>query len=133
MEARVLLSYKDSFFIKNTKNHFSASDQQEYTKSCFKENAKILSKNSTTQENITISRQNLLFLLKTQKTATIQQVSGEKIPNIILKRMLKFLQKIPPLRKIVEFQNQKKDNETYKMSFTNQKTNKEKMQSFVPT
>ena len=33
----------------------------------FKENAKILSKNSTTQENITISRQNLFFLLKTQK------------------------------------------------------------------
>ena len=27
----------------------------------FKENANILSKNSTTQENITISRQNLLF------------------------------------------------------------------------
>ena len=27
----------------------------------FKDNAKILSKNSTTQENITISRQNLLF------------------------------------------------------------------------
>ena len=35
--------------------------------SCFKENAKILSKNSTTQEKITISRQNSLFLLKTQK------------------------------------------------------------------
>ena len=33
----------------------------------FKENAKILSKNSTTQENIIISRQNLLFLLKTLK------------------------------------------------------------------
>ena len=29
--------------------------------SCFKENAKILSKNSTTQENITILRQNLPF------------------------------------------------------------------------
>ena len=36
----------------------------------FKENAKI-SKNSTTQENITISRQDLLFLLKTQKTTTL--------------------------------------------------------------
>ena len=35
----------------------------------FKENAKILAKNSTTQENITISRQNLLSLLKTQKNS----------------------------------------------------------------
>ena len=59
------------------------------------------------------------FLLKTQKTTTIQQVPGEKTPNIILKRMLKFFQKIPPLKKILEFQNQKKDNETYKMNFTN--------------
>ena len=91
----------------------------EYIKSRFKENAKILSKSSTTQENITISRQNLLFLLKTQKTATIHQMPGEKTPNIILKTILKFLQKIPPLRKILEFKNQKKDNETYKMNFTN--------------
>ena len=32
-----------------------------------KENAKILSKNLATQENITILRQNLIFLLKTNK------------------------------------------------------------------
>ena len=37
----------------------------------FKENAKILSKNSTIQENITTSRQNVLFLLKTLKTTTL--------------------------------------------------------------
>ena len=38
----------------------------------FKENAKILSKTSTTQENIKTSRQNSLFLLKkTKKTTTI--------------------------------------------------------------
>ena len=37
-------------------NLSSASDRWEYTKSCFKENAKIFSKNSTTQENITILR-----------------------------------------------------------------------------
>ena len=44
------------FFIKNTKNNrSSASDSWEYTKYRFKENAKILSKNSATQENITIS------------------------------------------------------------------------------
>ena len=33
----------------------------------FEENAKILSKNSTTQENITISRQNLLFFINNTK------------------------------------------------------------------
>ena len=33
----------------------------------FKENAKILYKNFTTQGNITMSRQSKLFLLKTQK------------------------------------------------------------------
>ena len=37
-------------------NLSSASDWWEYTKSCFIENAKIFSKNSTTQENITILR-----------------------------------------------------------------------------
>ena len=33
----------------------------------FKENAKILAKNSTTQEKITISGQNLLFFIKSTK------------------------------------------------------------------
>ena len=37
-------------------NLSSASDWWEYTKSCFKENGKIFSKNSTTQENIPILR-----------------------------------------------------------------------------
>ena len=75
---------KTSFFIKNTKNnHSSESDWWEYIKYCFTENAKILSKksttqdlkenartfsnSSTTQENITISRKNLLFFLKNTK------------------------------------------------------------------
>ena len=42
---------KASVFIKNTKNNHSlASDWWEYNKYCFKENAKIFSKNSTTQD-----------------------------------------------------------------------------------
>ena len=70
------------FFITNTKNnHPSASHWQEYTKCCFKENAKILSKNSTTQENITIPRKILFLLLKTQKKQPLQQVSGGETPN----------------------------------------------------
>ena len=46
--------------------------------SCFKENANILSKRSTIQENITILIQNLLFFIK----------KSGKIPNLVLKRML---------------------------------------------
>ena len=50
------------FLLKTQKsNHSSTSDWWEYTKYRFKENAKILSKSSTTQENITILRKNLLF------------------------------------------------------------------------
>ena len=40
---------------------FYVSPSSPPLQSFFKENAKILSKNSTTQENITISRQNLHF------------------------------------------------------------------------
>ena len=44
------------FLLKTQKsNHSSESDWWEYTKSCFKENARAFSKNSTTP-NITISR-----------------------------------------------------------------------------
>ena len=84
---------------------FYVSPSSPPLQSRFKENAKILSKNSTTQENITISRQNLLFLLKTQKTTTLQQVTGGKIPNLVLKRTLELFLKIPPLKKILEFQD----------------------------
>ena len=49
----------------------------------FKENAKILSKNST----------------------ILQQVTGGKIPNLVLKGMLELFLKIPPLEKILEFQD----------------------------
>ena len=53
------------FFIKNTiNNHSSASDWREYTWSDFKENAKIFSKNSTAQENISILGRNLFFYQK---------------------------------------------------------------------
>ena len=69
---------KTSFFVENTENnHTSASDWWKYTKYRFKENAKILSNNSTIQENITISRKNLLFLLKTQKSTSSASVWWE--------------------------------------------------------
>ena len=91
---------KTSFFIKNTNNnHSSASDWWEYTKSRFKENSKILSRNSTTQENNTISRQTLLFFIKNTKKQSLQQVSGWDTPNLVLKRMLELLLKVPPLKK----------------------------------
>ena len=81
-----------------------------YTKYCFKENAKILFKNSTIQD-------------------------------LVLKGMVKLFQQVPPFKKILEFQNQKRDYEictkrkfrkkhkpmmkTHKVNFINKKTNKE--------
>ena len=59
------LATKTSFFIKNTKNnHSSASDWWEYTKYCFRENAKILSKNSTAED--LVSKRMLEIFLKVQ-------------------------------------------------------------------
>ena len=44
------------FLLKTKNSHSSESDWWEYTKYCFKENAKMFPKNSTTQENIRILR-----------------------------------------------------------------------------
>ena len=53
---------RTSFFIKNTKNnHSSAGEWREYTKYCFKENAKILSKKPTIQD-LVLKRMLELFL-----------------------------------------------------------------------
>ena len=46
------------------------------------------------------------FIKKT--TTSLQQVTVGNIPNLILKRMLRHFLKIPPLKKILEFQDWKK-------------------------
>ena len=48
--------------------------------------------------------QRRLFLLKTHKTTTLQLVTGGSTPNTILKRMLRYFLKTPPLKKILQFQ-----------------------------
>ena len=48
------------------------------------------------------------FFNKTQKKQPLQQVSGMETPNLVLKRMLELFLKASPLKKILEFQNQKK-------------------------
>ena len=48
------------------------------------------------------------FFNKTQKKQPLQQVSGMETPNLVLKRMLELFLKALPLKKILEFQNQKK-------------------------
>ena len=47
--------------------------------------------------------QKLLFLLKTQKTTTLHQVTGANTPNIALKKMLRHFLKTPPLKEILQF------------------------------
>ena len=44
------------------------------------------------------------FLFKTQKTTTLQQVTGGNTSNIVLKRMLRYFLKAPPLKKVLQFQ-----------------------------
>ena len=46
---------------------FDVSQNSPQLQSHYKENAKILSKNSITEENITISKQNLLLFIKNTK------------------------------------------------------------------
>ena len=53
------------------------------------------------------------FLSKTQKATTTQQVTGGNTPNLVLKTMQGHFLKIAPLKKILEFQNWKKDYESY--------------------
>ena len=60
----------------------------------FKENAKILSKKEIWSKN-------------TKKTTAPQQVIVGKIPNLVLKRTLELFLRIPPLKKILEFQDWK--------------------------
>ena len=36
-------------------------------------------------------------------TTSLQQVTGENTPNLVLKRMLRYFLKIPPLKKILQF------------------------------
>ena len=42
--------------------------------------------------------QELLFLLKTERTTTLEQVTGGNTRNIVLKRMLRYFLKSPPLK-----------------------------------
>ena len=117
---------KASFFIKNTKRNLSpASDQWEYSKCCFKENAKILSKNSTTQD-LVLNRMLELFLtvpplkkilqfqdriclfsLKTQKIASSVSPKWVNSKSSFKENARTFL-KVPLLKKL-QFQNQNKD------------------------
>ena len=93
---------KTYFFIKNIKNNKpSASDWWKYAKYRFKENARILSKTSSTQENITISRNNLIFFIKNTEKP-LQQVSGGKAPNLVLNRKPELFLKVPRLKKILK-------------------------------
>ena len=44
-----------------------------------------------------------LFLSKHKKTTTLQQVTGRNTSNLVLKRMLRYFIKIPPLKKVLQF------------------------------
>ena len=99
-----------------------------YTKYCFKENVKILSKNCTTYDLVlkrmlgpflTVSPLKKIlqfqesicfFFLKNTKQQHLKQVSDGETSNLVLKRTPELFLKVTPLMKL-EFQNQKKDYE----------------------
>ena len=73
--------------------------------SCFKENGKHYLKTLPLKIILQFEDRICIFLLKTQKTTTLWQATGGKIPNIVLKRMLELFLKIQLLQKILEFQD----------------------------
>ena len=66
---------------------------------------------SQSQENVRTDgrtdRQTLFYrVLPTEArgpTASAQQVTGGNTPNLVLKRMLRYFLKIPPIKKILQF------------------------------
>ena len=53
------------------------------------------------------------FIRNTHKKLPLHQVLCGKTPNAVLNRMLELFLKVSPLKKILEFQNQKKDYKTW--------------------
>ena len=43
------------------------------------------------------------FIKNTKNPTTLQQVTGRNTLNLVLKRMLRYFLKIPPLKKILQF------------------------------
>ena len=65
----------------------------------FREDAKILSKNSTTQKILQFQDRICFFFIKNKKkTTTLQEVTG-KMPNLVIKRMLELFLKFDHSRK----------------------------------
>ena len=113
------------FLLKTQKNNHSLeSGWWEYTKSRFKENANMFSKNSTTQENITISRQNLFFLLKTQKNNHTSASDWWRNTKSSFKENARTFSKNSTSQENIEILRLKEDCKTYtKKKTLNQKLN----------
>ena len=101
-------SATNTFFIKThaqKSNHSSANDWWEYTKSPFKEAAKIFFHHSRKYCNF---KTKFAFFIKStkkkQQKNILQQVTGENTPSFALKRLLRPYLKFPLLKKILQFQ-----------------------------
>ena len=53
------------------------------------------------------------FIKNTKKTTTLQQMTGGKTPNLVLKKIVELFLKIPPLKKILKFLRLKEECNTY--------------------
>ena len=90
-----MVSFTDHYAIMNAISIDRLSSKTKIGKDSWKRFMKIIllckpEFSSTTKTSI--------FLLKTQRTSTLQQVTGGKTPNIVLQRMLRYFLKGPTLK-----------------------------------
>ena len=108
---------------------FYVSPSSPPLQSRFKANAKILTKNSTTQENITISKQNYPFLLKTQKGKNSSASDWWENTNSSFKENARTFSKNSNTQENIRISRLKEDGKTY----TKKKTSHQKLNQCLKT
>ena len=104
---------------------FYVSPSSPSLQSRFKANVKILSKSSTTQENITISRQNFLFFLKTHKKPHSSASDWWENTKSSFKENARAFSKNSDTQENIRISRLKKNIKTYaKKKTSNQKSNR---------
>ena len=89
-------------------DHYNAVDRL-YSKTKIRKDSRYFNNSLLCESRFSSATKTFPFLLKTQKKpATLQQVTGRNTPNLVLKRILRYLLTISPLKKILQFHDWKK-------------------------
>ena len=100
----IMVSHINHILISFTDHYNAISIDRLPSKTKIENSWRIHKNNSLLCNHSSPQLQRLPFLLETQKTTSLQQVTGGNSPNIVLKRMLRYFLKTPPLKKILKFQ-----------------------------